>query len=127
MTAILVDGIIAPWLWDYNHWVTGPLIDPGIFAPAGTSLTGLSIHILWNDDPTVTAAITINGVTVTLGPATGFYKSSSQVLPDYQNITVATFSPFNNLYGNIAIDSFSPSSALTNPHGIGGSMELVGP
>ncbi len=128
MTTIIVEGTVAPWLWAYDHWVSGPLIDPGIFAPVGTSLTGMPIEVVWNSDPTITAAITINGVTVTLGPSTGFYEPYAQVRMDYQNITVATFSPYNSLPGNIAVNSYDPVyAALHNPHGIGGSMELIGP
>jgi hypothetical protein len=63
---ITVEGTIAPWIWTGSQYVLRPLIDPGIFAPAGTSLTGDAIQITWNDDP-VTAVITINGVTACLG------------------------------------------------------------
>jgi hypothetical protein len=77
---IIVEGTIAPWLWNGSGFYQGPLIDPGIFAPPGTSLTGLPITILWTTqssnvtagdlspaDPTFSAAITINGTTVVLG------------------------------------------------------------
>ena len=53
---VIVEGTIAPWLWNGNQYYLGQLIDPGIFAPAGTSLTGAPIQILWNSDPYVTAA-----------------------------------------------------------------------
>jgi hypothetical protein len=77
---IIVEGTIAPWLWNGSGFYQGPLIDPGIFEPPGTSLTGLPITILWTTqssnvtagdlspaDPTFSAAITINGTTVVLG------------------------------------------------------------
>src|SRR5262245_29214051 len=95
---IIVEGTIAPWLWN-NGWYQGPLIDPGIFAPAGTSLTGLPFEIVWNNDPAITAAITINGVTVTLRPAEGFFVPYASMSWNYQNITV-------QLTPNIAVDSF---------------------
>ena len=94
---------------------------PGIFAPAGTSLTGDAIHIVWNDDPAVTAAITIDGTTVTLGPATGFFTPYAHISPTYQNITV-------QLGPNVAINSYdSTFAAQYNPFGIGGSLELCFP
>jgi len=117
---VIVEGTIAPWLWNGNNYYLGSLIDPGIFATAGTSLTGDPIQILWHTDPAITADITINGTTITLGPATGFFAPYATVTPTYQNITV-------QLVPNVAIDSFDPVyAAKNNPHGIGGSLELVG-
>jgi hypothetical protein len=70
--------------------------------------------------PAITADITINDVTVTLGPATGFYAPYAQVTPTYQNITVC------NCTYNIAVNSYDPTyAALHNPHGLGGSLELI--
>ena len=117
----MVEGTIAPWLFDLGYF-QGPLIDPGIFAPAGTSLTGMPIHIVWNDNP-VTAAVTINGTTVTLGPVEGFNLPYAEVIPTFQNITVR-----GCVDGNVAVDSFDPAYAAThNPNGLGGSLELLGP
>jgi hypothetical protein len=133
---VLVEGTIAPYLWNGFNYYIGSLIDPGIFAPAGTSLTGMPIQIVWNTDPVVTAAITINGSTVILGDAGSYalswgtvYPGAVTVSPDYQNITVANFNPFNDLPTNIAIDSFSPAYAASfgTPHGLEGSLELIGP
>jgi hypothetical protein len=142
---IIVEGTIAPWLWNGSGFYQGPLIDPGIFAPPGTSLTGLPITILWTTqssnvtagdlspaDPTFSAAITINGTTVVLGGNSytnfGVTYPYTVMQANYQNITVANFNPFNNLPGNIAIDSFDPTyAAANNPHGLGGSLELIGP
>src|SRR5262245_55730272 len=122
MTQILVDGTIAPYQWNGNGpgFYIAPLIDPGIFAPAGTSLTGDAIQILWNTDPAITAAITIEGTTITLGPATGFFAPYATVSWNYQNITV-------QLTPNVAVDSFLPSGNPFAPLGLGGELELVGP
>lgn len=118
---VIVEGTIAPYLWNGSSYYVAPLIDPGIFAPAGTSLTGAAIHIVWNDDPAVTAAVTIDGITVTLGPATGFFTPYANVSPTYQNITV-------RLVPNLAVDSYDPIyAAKYNPFGIGGSLELCFP
>jgi hypothetical protein len=118
---IIVDGTIAPYLWNGSSYYVAPLIDPGIFAPAGTSLTGQAIHVVWNDDPAVTAAITIDGTTVTLGPATGFFTAYAHISPTYQNITV-------QVAPNVAINSYDPAfAARYNPFGIGGSLELCFP
>jgi len=135
-TMITVEGTIAPWLFS-NGYYQGQLIDPGIFAPAGTSLTGDAIQIVWTTqlgygtagdnspaDLTFSAAITINGTTVTLGgtghTSFGVIYPYTVIQPDYQNITVAN-AP------NIAVNSYDPSLALLNPHGLGGSLELIGP
>ena len=116
MSMIIVDGTIAPWLWNGSSYYQGSLIDPGIFAPAGTSLTGDAIEIVWSSDPSVTAAITINGVTMTLGPT----ALHTVMDTGYQNITVS-------LGPNVAVNSYDPTfAAQYNPHGIGGSLELVG-
>jgi hypothetical protein len=132
---ILVEGTIAPWLWNTHtsEWYQGSLTDIGLFASAGTSLNGMPIQILWGSEPTITAAITINGQTVMLGDAGSYSLSWGTVYPatsmssDYQNITVANFNPFNNLPDNIAIDSFLPSAVPSAPYGLGGSLELIGP
>jgi len=122
MTTILVEGTLSNWLWNGSAYYQGNLIDPGIFAAAGTSLTGDPIQILWNDDGGVTATITIDGATVTLGPAQGFYAAYAQVGPSYQNITVC------NCWHNLAVNSYDPLYAAThNPHGLGGSLELCLP
>jgi hypothetical protein len=144
MTQILAEGTIAPWLWNGSSYYQGPLIDVGLFAPAGTSLTGMPIQVLWTagsgpygyGDTSVTAAITINGTTLTLGGTSYHGNLSSTTLypytvatPYYQNITVANFNPFNDLPGNIAINSYSPSFQVSQdtPHGLGGSFDLIGP
>jgi hypothetical protein len=119
--SVIVEGTIAPYLWNGSSYYVAPLIDPGIFAPAGTSLTGDAIHIVWNDDPAVTAAITIDGTTVTLGPATNFFTPYAQISPTYQNITV-------QLAPNLAVNSYDPFfAAHNNPFGLGGSLELCFP
>jgi len=118
---VIVAGTIAPYLWNGSSYYVAPLIDPGIFGPAGTSLTGDAIQIVWNIEP-ITATVTINGTSVTLGPATGFFAASAQVTPTYQNITV-------QLGPNVAINSFDDFAyvAKFNPLGIGGSFDLIGP
>jgi hypothetical protein len=115
---ITVEGTIAPWLWNGSNYYQGQLIDPGLFGPAGQSLTGDAIQILWNSDP-VSAAITINGSTLTL--ESGVYTAFT---PTYQNITVC-----NCIWGNVAINSYDdPAYVMTyNPYGLGGSLELLGP
>lgn len=117
---ILVEGTISPWLFSGSSFYLGSLIDPGIFSPPGTVLTGNPIQILWFDNP-VTAAITINGVTVTLGPVNGVYLPSAFVTPTFQNITVC------DCGYSIAVDSYDSLTAATKPNGLGGSLELIGP
>lgn len=120
---LTVGGVISPWLWDYDHYYQGELIDPGLFGPRNQSLTGLPIQIVWNTEPAITAAVTINGVTITLGPALGFYAPYAMVGDRYQNITIC-----NCYSGNVAVNSYEPLPTEYHPPlFLGGGFEFLGP
>jgi len=114
---VIVEGTIAPYLWSGSRYYVAPLIDPGIFAPAGTSLTGEAIHIVWNDDPAVTAATALPS----RWGQQRVFSPYAHISPTYQNITV-------QVVPNVAINSYDPTfAAQYNPFSIGGSIELCFP
>jgi hypothetical protein len=126
---IIVDGTVAPYQWNGNSFYSSPVYDIGIFAPAGTPLAGDPYEIVWSsDNPLITAQLTINGISVTFqqAPIGSFWHPYATVSDTYQNITVQTISPFSDLAGNIAINSYDPTyAALHNPLGLGGSVEMT--
>jgi hypothetical protein len=126
---VVVDGVIAPWLWNGNSYFLAPLYDVGIFGPAGSVLTGDRISIEWTSDPVI-ANITVNDTTTAIGPLLPTDPTvNALVTPTFQSITYST-NP------HIDIDSFIPSTqrcedlscySQSFTHGIGGAFDIPGP